>query len=46
MKEIDVNQIKEAIIEMAGKIACVYHQDILQAIQESAKKKQMKDQKL
>lgn len=38
MKEIDVNQIKEAIIEMAGKIACVYHQDILQAIQESAKK--------
>ena len=38
MKEIDVNQIKEAIIEMAGKIACVYHPDILQAIQESAKK--------
>ena len=38
MKEINVNQIKESIIEMAGKIACVYHPDILQAIQESAKK--------
>ncbi len=38
MKEINVKQITEAIKDMAGKIACVYHPDILQSIKDNAKK--------
>ncbi len=38
MKEINVKEITDSIAEMAGKIACVYHPDILQAIVDSAKK--------
>ncbi len=38
MKEINVKQITEAIKDMAGKIACVYHPDILQSIKDNAKR--------
>lgn len=38
MKEINVKEITNAIADMAGEIACVYDADILQAINQSAKR--------
>ena len=40
MKDINVKEITDVIVQMAGEISCVYDSDVLQAIQESAKKEE------